>query len=432
MSARTKEAQISPCAQDICAWWKTDANVFVYTARNFFRGNMMTLLGTALRPSATRVMLLGSGELGKEVAIECQRLGIEVIAVDRYANAPAMHVAHRAHVINMLDGDALRALIAQEKPDFVVPEIEAIATDTLIALEQEGQRVVPCARAAKLTMNREGIRRLAAEELALPTSSYRFADGKKDFLQAVEQIGYPCIIKPVMSSSGKGQSFIRDETTLDKAWDYAQQGGRAGAGRVIVEGVVKFDFEITLLTVSAVDGVHFCDPIGHRQEDGDYRESWQPQQMSALALERAQEIARKVVLALGGYGLFGVELFVCGDEVIFSEVSPRPHDTGMVTLISQDLSEFALHVRAFLGLPVGGIRQYGPAASAVILPRLTSQNVTFGNVDAAVGAGLQLRLFGKPEIDGTRRLGVALATGDSVETAVERAVNAAQAVSVKA
>jgi phosphoribosylglycinamide formyltransferase 2 len=354
-----------------------------------------------------------------------------VIAVDRYADAPAMHVAHRSYVINMLDGDALHALIEQEKPDYVVPEIEAIATDTLIALEHEGQRVVPCARAAKLTMNREGIRRLAAEELAIPTSRYRFADGKDDFLQAVEQIGYPCIIKPVMSSSGKGQSFIRDASALDKAWDYAQQGGRAGAGRIIVEGVVKFDFEITLLTVSAVDGVHFCDPIGHRQEDGDYRESWQPQQMSQLALERAQEMARKVVLALGGYGLFGVELFVCGDEVIFSEVSPRPHDTGMVTLISQDLSEFALHVRAFLGLPVGGVRQYGPAASAVILPQLTSHNVTFGNVEAAVGAGLQLRLFGKPEIDGSRRLGVALATSESVESAVERAKNAAQAVSVK-
>lgn len=390
----------------------------------------MTRLGTALRPAATRVMLLGSGELGKEVAIECQRLGVEVIAVDRYADAPAMHVAHRSHVVNMLDGDALRALIAQEKPDFVVPEIEAIATDTLVALEQEGQRVVPTANAAKLTMNREGIRRLAAEELALPTSRYRFAGNKEEFVQAVSEIGYPCIIKPVMSSSGKGQSFVRDMTQLDKAWDYAQQGGRAGAGRVIVEGVVKFDFEITLLTVSAIDGVHFCEPIGHRQEDGDYRESWQPQRMSDLALERAQEIARKTVLALGGYGLFGVELFVCGDEVIFSEVSPRPHDTGMVTLISQDLSEFALHVRAFLGLPVGGIRQYGPAASAVILPQLTSQNVTFDGVDGAVGAGLQLRLFGKPEIDGARRLGVALATGENVDDAVARAKAAAVAVKV--
>jgi len=391
----------------------------------------MTCLGTALRPAATRVMLLGSGELGKEVAIECQRLGIEVIAVDRYPDAPAMHVAHRSYVINMLDGDALRALIERENPDYVVPEIEAIATDTLLSLEAEGQRVVPCARAAKLTMNREGIRRLAAEELAIPTSSYRFADGKADFLQAVEEIGYPCIIKPVMSSSGKGQSFIRDKSSLDNAWDYAQQGGRAGAGRVIVEGVVKFDFEITLLTVSAVDGVHFCDPIGHRQEDGDYRESWQPQQMSALALERAQEIARKVVIALGGFGLFGVELFVCGDDVIFSEVSPRPHDTGMVTLISQDLSEFALHVRAFLGLPVGGIRQYGPAASAVILPKLTSQNVMFDRVESAVGAGLQVRLFGKPEIDGSRRLGVTLAVADSVEEAVARAKKASASVIVR-
>ncbi|HKS32494.1 MAG TPA: formate-dependent phosphoribosylglycinamide formyltransferase [Enterobacteriaceae bacterium] len=391
----------------------------------------MTVLGTALRPAATRVMLLGSGELGKEVAIECQRLGLEVIAVDRYADAPAMHVAHRAHVINMLDGNALKALVAEEKPDYIVPEIEAIATDMLVELEQGGQKVVPCARAARLTMNREGIRRLAAEELSLPTSSYRFADSEAAFRQAVEEIGLPCIIKPVMSSSGKGQSFIRTADQLARAWEYAQQGGRAGAGRVIVEGVVNFDFEITLLTVSAADGVHFCAPVGHRQEDGDYRESWQPQQMSPLALERAQTIASQVVLALGGYGLFGVELFVCGDEVVFSEVSPRPHDTGMVTLISQDQSEFALHVRAFLGLPVGGVRQYGPAASAVILPELTSQNVTFGNIDAAVGAGLQLRLFGKPEIEGTRRLGVALAVADTVEDAVERAKNAAAAVVVK-
>lgn len=305
----------------------------------------MTLLGTALRPAATRVMLLGSGELGKEVAIECQRLGIEVIAVDRYADAPAMHVAHRSHVINMLDGEALKALVAQEKPHFIVPEIEAIATDTLLELEAQGQHVVPCARATKLTMNREGIRRLAAEELALPTSSYRFADSEEAFRQAVDEIGLPCIVKPVMSSSGKGQSFIRSAEQLAKAWAYAQQGGRAGAGRVIVEGVVNFDFEITLLTISASDGVHFCAPVGHRQEDGDYRESWQPQSMTDLALERAKEIASKVVLALGGYGLFGVELFVCGDEVVFSEVSPRPHDTGMVTLISQDVSEFALHVR---------------------------------------------------------------------------------------
>jgi len=390
----------------------------------------MSTLGTALRPAATRVMLLGSGELGKEVAIECQRLGVEVIAVDRYADAPAMHVAHRSHVINMLDGEALKALVAKERPDYIVPEIEAIATDMLIELEKQGQRVVPTARAARLTMNREGIRRLAAEELALPTSSYRFADSKTAFLQAAEEIGFPCIIKPVMSSSGKGQSFIRTASQLDQAWDYAQQGGRAGAGRVIVEGVVNFDFEITLLTISAVDGIHFCAPIGHRQQDGDYRESWQPQQMSELALKRAEEIAEKVVSALGGHGLFGVELFVCGDEVVFSEVSPRPHDTGMVTLISQDLSEFALHVRAFLGLPVGGIRQYGAAASAVILPQLDSDNVRFSGVSAVLGAGLQLRLFGKPEIRGQRRLGVALATGDNIDQAVERAIACAAGVKV--
>ncbi|MDW3776641.1 formate-dependent phosphoribosylglycinamide formyltransferase [Kluyvera cryocrescens] len=391
----------------------------------------MTLLGTALRPAATRVMLLGSGELGKEVAIECQRLGIEVIAVDRYADAPAMHVAHRSYVINMLDGMVLKALVEQEKPDFIVPEIEAIATDMLIELEQAGQHVVPCARATQLTMNREGIRRLAAETLKLPTSAYHFADSEAQFREAVADIGLPCIVKPVMSSSGKGQTFIRHEDQLAQAWQYAQQGGRAGAGRVIVEGVVNFDFEITLLTVNAVDGVHFCAPVGHRQEDGDYRESWQPQQMSELALARAQQIARDVVLALGGYGLFGVELFVCGDDVVFSEVSPRPHDTGMVTLISQDVSEFALHVRAFLGLPVGAIRHYGPSASAVLLPQLTSRNVTFDNVQNALGAGVQLRLFGKPDIDGSRRMGVALATGDSVEQAVERAKIAAAAVIIQ-
>ncbi len=391
----------------------------------------MTTLGTALRPGATRVMLLGSGELGKEVALECQRLGVEVIAVDRYADAPAMQVAHRSHVINMLDGEALAALIAREQPHFVVPEIEAIATDTLVELEARGQKVVPTARAARLTMNREGIRRLAAEELNLPTSRYQFADSQAHFFTAAEAIGFPCIVKPVMSSSGKGQSFIRSADALQQAWDYAQQGGRAGAGRVIVEGVVRFDFEITLLTVSAVDGIHFCAPIGHRQEEGDYRESWQPQQMSAAALARAQEIAASVVNALGGYGLFGVELFVYGDEVVFSEVSPRPHDTGMVTLISQDLSEFALHVRAFLGLPIGSIRQYGPAASAVILPQLESQDVRFAHVDAALGAGLQLRLFGKPEISGQRRLGVALATGENTEEAVARAVASAAAITAE-
>lgn len=391
----------------------------------------MAKLGTALRPAATRVMLLGSGELGKEVAIECQRLGIEVIAVDRYPDAPAMHVAHRSHVINMLDAAALKALVEQEKPHYIVPEIEAIATDMLVELEQAGQHVVPTARATQLTMNREGIRRLAAEALAIPTSRYQFADSESAFRAAVDAIGLPCIVKPVMSSSGKGQSFIRSADQLTQAWEYAQQGGRAGAGRVIVEGVVNFDFEITLLTVSAVDGVHFCAPVGHRQEDGDYRESWQPQQMSAAALARAQEIAASVVNALGGYGLFGVELFVCGDEVVFSEVSPRPHDTGMVTLISQDLSEFALHVRAFLGLPIGSIRQYGPAASAVILPQLESQDVRFAHVDAALGAGLQLRLFGKPEISGQRRLGVALATGENTEEAVARAVASAAAITAE-
>lgn len=391
----------------------------------------MLTIGTALRPSATRVMLLGSGELGKEVAIECQRLGLEVIAVDRYANAPAMHVAHRSHVINMLDGNALKAVIEQERPDYIVPEIEAIATGMLVELEQQGHRVVPCAEATRLTMNREGIRRLAAETLGLPTSSYRFADGEEAFRRAVDQIGYPCIIKPVMSSSGKGQSLIRSPEQLKTAWDYAQQGGRAGGGRVIVEGLVKFDFEITLLTISAVDGVHFCAPIGHRQEDGDYRESWQPQQMSELALSRAQAIAKNVVKALGGFGLFGVELFVCGDEVIFSEVSPRPHDTGIVTLISQDLSEFALHVRAFLGLPIGAIRQFGPSASAVILPQLTSSDLRFSGLDRALTGHNQLRLFGKPEIEGQRRMGVALATAENIELAVESAKQAAAAVVIE-
>ena len=391
----------------------------------------MLTIGTALRPSATRVMLLGSGELGKEVAIECQRLGLEVIAVDRYADAPAMHVAHRSHVINMLDGNTLKAVIEQERPDYIVPEIEAIATSMLVELEQQGHHVVPCAEATRLTMNREGIRRLAAETLGLPTSPYRFADEKEAFLQAVDDIGYPCIIKPVMSSSGKGQSLIRTPEQLNAAWEYAQQGGRAGGGKVIVEGLVKFDFEITLLTISAIDGVHFCAPIGHRQEDGDYRESWQPQQMSDLALSRAQAIAENVVKALGGFGLFGVELFVCGDEVIFSEVSPRPHDTGMVTLISQDLSEFALHVRAFLGLPIGAIRQFGPSASAVILPQLTSSDLRFSGLDRALLGHNQLRLFGKPDIDGQRRMGVALATAESIALAVESAKQAAAAVLVE-
>ncbi|CNC09346.1 phosphoribosylglycinamide formyltransferase 2 [Yersinia frederiksenii] len=390
----------------------------------------MLTIGTALRPNATRIMLLGSGELGKEVAIECQRLGLEVIAVDRYADAPAMHVAHRSHVINMLDGAALKQLVEQEKPHYIVPEIEAIATDMLVELENMGQHVVPCAQATRLTMNREGIRRLAAETLQLPTSSYQFADTESAFRQAVNEIGYPCIVKPVMSSSGKGQSLIRQEDQLQSAWDYAQQGGRAGGGRVIVEGLVRFDFEITLLTISAVDGIHFCAPIGHRQEEGDYRESWQPQVMSEIALAQAKDIASRVVTALGGYGLFGVELFVCGDEVIFSEVSPRPHDTGMVTLISQNMSEFSLHVRAFLGLPIGTIRQYGAAASAVILPELTSQNIAYHGLETALVGDTQIRLFGKPEIDGKRRLGVALAVADDIDTAIEVAKRAAGAVIV--
>ncbi|MEG3027206.1 MAG: formate-dependent phosphoribosylglycinamide formyltransferase [Aeromonas sp.] len=390
------------------------------------------MFGTATRPGATRALLLGSGELGKEVAIELQRLGIEVIAADRYPNAPAMQVAHAAHVLDMLDGAALRALVSQVKPDLIIPEIEAIATDTLAALEQEGVRVVPNARATQLTMNREGIRRLAAEELGLPTSSYRFAQDKTEFDAAVEAIGLPCVVKPVMSSSGKGQSLLRDLAKRDDAWAYAQEGGRAGRGKVIVEGFVPFEYEITLLTVRAVDGIHFCDPIGHRQEDGDYRESWQPQAMSDLALTRAKEVAAKVVEALGGHGLFGVELFVRGDDVWFSEVSPRPHDTGMVTLISQDLSEFALHVRAILGLPIGRITQYGPSASAVVLWDGHSQDIRYQGIGEALSLvpGAQLRLFGKPEIAGRRRLGVALARGQDCEEAVERAKAVAARVEV--
>jgi phosphoribosylglycinamide formyltransferase 2 len=390
------------------------------------------MFGTATRPGATRALLLGSGELGKEVAIELQRFGIEVIAADRYPNAPAMQVAHQAHVLDMLDGNALRALVAEVKPDLIIPEIEAIATDTLAALEQEGVKVVPNARATQLTMNREGIRRLAAETLGLPTSPYRFAQSKEEFVAVVEAIGLPCVVKPVMSSSGKGQSVLRDLAKLDDSWTYAQEGGRAGRGKVIVEGFVPFEYEITLLTVRAVDGIHFCEPIGHRQEDGDYRESWQPQAMSELALARSKEVAAKVVEALGGYGLFGVELFIRGDEVWFSEVSPRPHDTGMVTLISQDLSEFALHVRAILGLPVGTITQYGPSASAVVLREGHSQNIRYQGIGEALTLvpGAQLRLFGKPEIAGRRRLGVALARAEDCPAAVEKAKAVAAKVEV--
>ncbi|AUW37890.1 formate-dependent phosphoribosylglycinamide formyltransferase [Grimontia hollisae] len=389
------------------------------------------MIGTATRPGATRVLLLGSGELGKEVAIECQRLGIEVIACDRYPDAPAMQVAHRSHVVDMLDGDALANIIAQEQPDYVVPEIEAIATDRLVALEKTGVNVVPTARATQLTMNREGIRRLAAEELGLPTSPYAFADTQEDFERAIENVGFPCVVKPVMSSSGKGQSVVRSLADIQSAWEYAQEGGRAGRGKVIVEGFVDFDYEITLLTVSAIDGIHFCAPIGHRQEDGDYRESWQPQAMSEKARKAAEDIARKVVTALGGYGLFGVELFVKGDEVMFSEVSPRPHDTGMVTLISQDLSEFALHVRAFLGLPINAIRQFGPSASAVILAEGTSTNVSYQGLSEALRhTDSQIRLFGKPDINGRRRMGVALARDNSIDSAINKATAVAGAIQV--
>ncbi|WP_459206545.1 formate-dependent phosphoribosylglycinamide formyltransferase [Pseudomonas sp. MLB6B] len=392
----------------------------------------MTRIGTPLSPTATRVLLCGCGELGKEVVIELQRLGVEVIAVDRYADAPAMQVAHRSHVVNMLDGVALRAVIEAEKPHYIVPEIEAIATATLVELESEGFNVVPTARATQLTMNREGIRRLAAEELDLPTSPYHFADTYEDYAKGVADVGYPCVVKPVMSSSGKGQSLLRSDANLQSAWTYAQEGGRAGGGRVIVEGFIDFDYEITLLTVRHVGGTTFLEPVGHRQEKGDYQESWQPQAMSATALAAAQHVAKAVTDALGGRGLFGVELFVKGDQVWFSEVSPRPHDTGLVTLISQDLSQFALHARAILGLPIPVVRQFGPSASAVILPQGTSTQTAFANLGAALSEpDTVLRLFGKPQIDGQRRMGVCLARDESVEAARAKATRAAQAVNVE-
>ncbi len=389
------------------------------------------MIGTALSANAKRAMLLGCGELGKEVAIELQRYGIEVIGVDRYPNAPAMQIAHRSHVINMLDAQALKAVIELEKPDLVIPELEAIATQTLVEMEAKGVNIVPTAKATQLTMDREGIRRLAAETLDIPTSPYFFCDTEAEFNDAVTTIGLPCVVKPVMSSSGKGQSVIRNPEQIQSAWQYAQEGGRAGKGRVIVEGFIPFDYEITLLTISAVNGIHFCDAIGHRQEDGDYRESWQPQAMSDLVLAKSQAIGKKVVEALGGYGLFGVELFIKGDEVYFSEVSPRPHDTGMVTLISQDLSEFALHVRAILGLPISNIAQHGPSASAVILSEGTSSDIQFSGVaDALVEPNTQVRLFAKPEIDGKRRLGVVLARDTDIDKAVEKALNAASKINV--
>ncbi|MED5602912.1 formate-dependent phosphoribosylglycinamide formyltransferase [Alloalcanivorax sp.] len=392
----------------------------------------MTTLGTPNAPGATRVLLLGSGELGKEVSIELMRLGCEVIAVDRYANAPAMQVAHRSHVIDMLDGAAIRGVVEQERPHFIVPEIEAIATDELLKLEQEGITVVPTARAASLTMNREGIRRLAAEELGLNTSPYRFAGTREEYLAAVRDIGLPCVVKPVMSSSGKGQSLVKQAQDIDAAWDYAQSGGRAGQGRVIVEGFVDFEYEITLLTVRHRDGTAFCAPIGHRQEDGDYRESWQPQPMNDAALVEAERQARAVTDALGGRGLFGVEFFVKGDQVWFSEVSPRPHDTGLVTLMSQDLSEFALHARAILGLPVPLIEQRGPSASSVLLVKGESTDMRYGNLDEALAQpDTDLRLFGKPEVNGSRRLGVAVARADSVERARVKANKVIAAIKVE-
>ncbi|HTO18831.1 MAG TPA: formate-dependent phosphoribosylglycinamide formyltransferase [Pseudomonas sp.] len=392
----------------------------------------MPRIGTPLSPSATRVLLCGSGELGKEVVIELQRLGVEVIAVDRYADAPAMQVAHRSHVINMLDGAALRTVIEREQPHYIVPEIEAIATATLVELEAEGYTVIPTARAAQLTMNREGIRRLAAEDLGLPTSPYRFADSYEAYAAAVAALGYPCVVKPIMSSSGKGQSLLKSAADLQAAWDYAQEGGRAGKGRVIVEGFIDFDYEITLLTVRHAGGTSFCEPVGHRQVKGDYHESWQPQAMSAKARAESEHIALRVTEALGGRGLFGVELFVKGDQVWFSEVSPRPHDTGLVTLISQDLSEFALHARAILGLPIPVIRQFGPSASAVLLVEGNSRQTTFADLGAALAEpDTALRLFGKPEVAGQRRMGVALARDESIELARAKATRAAQAIRVE-
>ncbi|WP_041639520.1 formate-dependent phosphoribosylglycinamide formyltransferase [[Mannheimia] succiniciproducens] len=385
----------------------------------------MTTLGTALTPKATKVMMLGSGELGKEVVIELQRLGVEVIAVDRYKNAPAQQVAHRSYTISMLDGEALKALVEKERPDYIVPEVEAIATATLVELEQKGFTVVPTAKATQLTMNREGIRRLAAEELGLPTSNYQFVDNFTDFKSAVENIGIPCVVKPIMSSSGHGQSIIKSFDQIQQAWDYAQQGGRAGAGRVIVEGFVKFDYEITLLTVRHIGGTSFLAPIGHRQQNGDYRESWQPQAMSEIALQKAQQVAEKITSALGGRGIFGVEMFVCGDEVIFNEVSPRPHDTGMVTLISQELSEFALHARAILGLPIPEINLISPAASKAIVVEGKSTQVQFGNLEQVLAEpNTNIRLFGKTEVDGHRRMGVILSRDISVEKALEKAFRA--------
>ena len=389
-------------------------------------------IGTPLTNNSTKVLLCGSGELGKEVAIELQRYGCEVIAIDRYDNAPAMQVAHRSYSIDMLDEKALRSIIEKEKPNLIVPEVEAIATNVLVDLENEGFNIIPTARATSLTMNREGIRKLAAEELGLQTSPYRFASNKSEFDQAIQEVGIPCVVKPIMSSSGKGQSTITAEDQIEDSWQYAQEGGRAGAGKVIVEGFVEFDYEITLLTVRHKNGTSFCEPIGHVQSDGDYRQSWQPQPMTDDALSSAQKVAESITSALGGYGIFGVELFIKGDEVIFSEVSPRPHDTGLVTLISQDISQFALHARAILGLPIPNIMQHGPCASSVILGEGHSEEILFNGVDKALSEpDTQIRLFGTPSISGRRRLGVAVARGNSIDEAKDKAIRASEAINIQ-
>ena len=389
-------------------------------------------IGTPLTNNSTKVLLCGSGELGKEVAIELQRYGCEVIAIDRYDNAPAMQVAHRSYSIDMLDEKALRSIIEKEKPNLIVPEVEAIATNVLVDLESEGFNIIPTARATSLTMNREGIRKLAAEELGLQTSPYRFASNKSEFDQAIQEVGIPCVVKPIMSSSGKGQSTITAEDQIEDSWQYAQEGGRAGAGKVIVEGFVEFDYEITLLTVRHKNGTSFCEPIGHVQSDGDYRQSWQPQPMTDDALSSAQKVAESITSALGGYGIFGVELFIKGDEVIFSEVSPRPHDTGLVTLISQDISQFSLHARAILGLPIPNIMQHGPCASSVILGEGHSEEISFNGVDKALSEpDTQIRLFGKPSISGRRRLGVAVARGNSIDEAKDKAIRASEAINIQ-
>lgn len=391
----------------------------------------MAKIGSVTTSIGRKALLLGSGELGKEVAIELMRLGVEVVACDKYAGAPAMQVAHRCHVFNMLDGAKLREIIELERPDHIIPEVEAIATPTLVELEKEGFHVTPTANAALLTMNREGIRRLAAEELGITTSRYVFASTEEEFREAVASVGVPCVVKPIMSSSGHGQSVVRSTDDIDRSWHIAQEGGRAGAGRVIVEGFVDFDYEITLLTVRSVSGTVFCEPIGHIQIDGDYRYSWQPQAMTPAAKAKAQEIARKVTDALGGYGIFGVEMFIKGDDVIFSEVSPRPHDTGMVTMISQDMSEFALHARALLGLPVPEIRFYGPSASRAVVVEGDTNRIEMDNLEAVLAEpGTQMRIFGKPEVVGHRRMGVILATDESVEAARKKAERAYEALRV--